>query len=322
MIVRVFHFLGCYVLVSGREKCQWTEVKTRQVRHGKARKIETYTVRYEGKVVLFNSKSYIFGGPGESSTEIAAGTYRYHFAADLPSRLPQSFGVIHGRIEYKVEAVLDIPWQSNKKISVPFTVLRHVDLNDYAELKVPMTQEEVKSFCCLFCESGVCIILVSIPYGGFATGSKIPIKISYINQSNFKIQGTCVELKRSIKYTSSTPEFKTKTETDTLVEIFANGVYGRQNRIVECLLDVPRILTNSNEAFCKVVQVSYFVEIECGMGECHTNPKFFFPIVIGDIGIEEVPPVSENVNPSAPQIPPPPFPSAPMVQNDLRKENF
>ena len=57
-----------------------------------------------------------------------------------------------------------------------------------------------------------------------------------------------------------------------------------------------------------------------------------FPITIGDVGIGEAngfevaPPMSEFVNPSAPQMPQPPLPSAPMakedIKNDLRKEKF
>jgi hypothetical protein len=227
----------------------------------------------------------LFGHPGASATQIAAGIYKYNFVVDLPQLLPSTLAGSHGSIEYKVEAVLDIPWRFDKEVKMPFTVMRHDNLNEYPELRYPLKQEEVKTFCCLFCQSGPCVITVTIPCGGYAAGQTIPMKIEYANRSNNEIEKTYVRLMRTFSYTSSSPETKTKTDTEKMTETRVEGARKGQTNIINCILGVPPTMINSNSKFCRVFQVSYYIEIEGSVGGCHSNPKFHFPITIGSVGV-------------------------------------
>lgn len=332
-------FKGFYILISGTAKCHWTESETREVGTGNDRRSETYTVSYDGKEVFINSKTYLFGFQGAEAIQIAAGSYKYNFAVDLPKLIPGSLSGEHGSIDYKIEAVLDIPWRFDKEVKKSFTVVRHDNLNDHADLKIPLKQEEVKTFCCFFCQSGPCIITTTIPFGGYAVGQGIPIRIEYANRSNTEIESTFVKLKRTYSYTSSTPHSKTKTDTTKLVEFTVGGARKGQTNIIDCIMNIPPTAVNSNSRYCRVFQVSYFLEIVGVVGGCHSNPKIILPIQIGSVGIGDFSPFNLNstiyanapgvypINPISNVFPHQPMtsiaPSAPNLidigHNDLRK---
>lgn len=275
------------MLIGGSARCHWTERRTRTVGSGKDRRTESYTVSYHGEEIFLNSKTYLFGQHGATAIEISPGTYKYTFMVELPHLLPSTLAGSYGGIEYKVESVLDIPWRFDKEVQVPFTVIRHDNLVDYPELKIPLKQEEVKTFCCFFCASDPCIITASIPYGGYAAGQSIPVKIEYVNKSETDVQRTIVKLNRTFSFTSSTPETKTKSDTDRMVEIVVAGCKGGQSKNIECALEIPGIMVNSNGRFCRVVKVSYSLVVESVVNGCHSNPEIYFPIEIGTVGVED-----------------------------------
>lgn len=306
-------------------KCHWTETRTRSTGTGKNRRTTTYTVHYNGSETFLNSKTYLFGSKGADAVEVQPGRTTYTFAIALPVQLPETLAAALGSIAYSVEAILDIPWSFDKEIRVDFTVVRQDNLNDYPELKVAQNLEEVNTFCCLFCESGPCMINVSIPYGGYAAGQSINMLIEVVNQSNVEIERTRIRLKRFTNYTSSTPETKTRSESTTILEIFREGIKEGERKRMECSLLLPSILTNSNGRFCRVVRIEYVLQVEGVVGGCHSNPKVNFPIEIGSVAIGTI------INPPH-EMPQQPFiaPSAPLAphdgddaKNDLRKfQNF
>lgn len=296
-------FQGCYVTVYGHARAHWTETRTRTTGSGKNRHTTTYTVHFEGKEVYLNSKTYLFGAHGSEARTIEPGIHRYNFACQLPDRLPYSMSAIHGQIEYCVEAVLDIPWRFDKECKMPFTVARIDDLNFYRDLQVGQKLEEIKTFCCLFCQSGPLLFSVSIPYSGFAGGQKIPIRVEYSNKSDVEVESTRVKLKRSIHFVSHTPETKTRTDTEKMVEKFYPGVSENGSIDMMCEIDVPIILMNSNGNFCNVIRIEYFIEVEGIVGSCHTNPEVRLPITIGSIPINFDTGYSVPMHPEQPQIP-------------------
>lgn len=147
-----------------------------------------------------NARTYLLGHQGRQSSEMQPGVYRYTFETLLPSMLPASFEGAHGDIRYNVEACLDIPWRFDKEYKLPFHVVRNDDLNAFPDLKIPFRNEQLKTFCCLFCKSEPLIITVTIPCGGFTPGSSIPITIEYINKSDVEIDSTKINLKRTVKF--------------------------------------------------------------------------------------------------------------------------
>lgn len=301
--------IGFYIIIHGIAKCHWTEHRSRSVGTGKNRRTEHYTVSYDGNQTFLNSKTYLFGRSGADAIEMQPGTFSYNFACELPLLLPETLAASHGSIAYSVEAVLDIPWRFDKEIQTYFTVVRHDNLNDYPELRMAQRQEEIKTFCCLFCQSGPCMLTVTIPYGGYAAGQTIPIKIEYCNQSNVDVERTRIRLKRFTNFTSQTPETKTKSEKMDVVQIMVDGVKQGTNNNMECSLLLPSILVSSNGRFCRVVRTEYVLQVEGVVGDCHSNPKINIPIEIGRVAIADFVQQPTTYFPQQPIV----APTAPLV---------
>ncbi|KAG5676252.1 hypothetical protein PVAND_006101 [Polypedilum vanderplanki] len=278
-------FRGCYVLVYSFARAHWTETRTRTEGTGNNQRTVSYTVDYEGKEVFLNSKTYLFGHHGGDAQDVQPGIHRYNFSCQLPEMLPYTMDGAHGNIGYYVECVIDVPWWFDKKFKVPFTVIRHDDLNLYPELRMGQRMEEIKTFCCLFCETGPLFMEVFLPCSGFVAGQSVPVKINYKNRSNVKVIGTNIKLKRAMHFTSHTPEQKTRTETDKIVELHTDGVNKYRTIELQQNLEIPRVMLNSNGRFCRIVHVEYYFNVEPVLDGCHSNFKIKIPIEIGSVPI-------------------------------------
>ena len=197
---------------------------------------------------------------GLCETQINSGTHQFPFKFTLPANIPSSFDGKNGSIEYKIEAFLEleIPWQADKKVQKNFIVKRIDNINDYPDLKISQTQEEVRTFCCFPCESQPCYVTISIPHTGYAAGQEIPITIDYINYSSSEILITFITLNRTFNYTSLAPNYKVKTETEKMVSIQVEGINEKSSRKSIYNLKIPLIMENSNSRFCSVIQICYF----------------------------------------------------------------
>lgn len=184
----------------GAAKCHWTELRSETVGRGENRRTVDKSVHFKGKDIYLNTRTYLFGSSGGSALEIKSGNHKYEFDCLLPAQLPSSFEALHGNINYYVQAVLDIPWGIDKEFKLPFTLVRHDDLNDFPELKIPVINEEIKQFCNCFCLSDPIVMTVTLPCSVFAPGQKVPIEICYNNNSNVVVQSTRINLKRLTTY--------------------------------------------------------------------------------------------------------------------------
>lgn len=120
-----------------------------------------------------------------------------------------------------------------------------------------------------------------------------------------------------------------------MVETFKEGVGKSTTKSLTENLQIPRILVNTNNRFCNVVQISYDLKVEAMVSGCHKNIEMVFPIVIGSVPLNlnqtavysdypdgmTQPPYNPTV-----AMPSAPTPSAPMTHNgfsnpmtDLRK---
>lgn len=325
--------LGLCFVVYGAAKCHWTETHSTTSGSGRSRTTRTNTVHYKGKDVYLNTRTYLFGRDGGDSIEIASGTYKYDFAVQLPPQLPFSFEGAHGSIRYYVEACLDIPWDFDEEIKKPFTVVRIDDLNLNRELKVPVNCEDVKTFCCLFCESEPLVMNATIPCTGFIPGQNILIKVKYVNKSDQDIDHTRFSLKRIIHFNSTSPRSKTRTDSDKMAEVFGPGIRPGATISFDKILNVPQIAVNSNNLLCNVVQIYYQLTIEASVPGCHGNIEFNIPITIGTIPLDlapaaTAPPPAPSTQPTIIATAPPTFdsfpnapsPKAPLLApEDIRK---
>jgi hypothetical protein len=184
-------FSGLYFIVYGKAETQWTKVKNRK---------RNEIIRFEGRHVYLNTKSYVFGSPESNAVEMASGTYKYDFACPLLMLIPASFEGKHGHIRYHVEAVLDIPWRFNKEIKLQLTIARQDDLNEFPDLKTPVVFKTIEKYSCLCFNSQHLMVTVTLPQSGYAPGQKIHVTVSYDNKSNVRVNRTVVCLKRTVQF--------------------------------------------------------------------------------------------------------------------------
>lgn len=229
-----------------------------------------------------------------------AGTHKYNFSCQLPYQLPYTVELSLGKISYHIEAVLDIPWKIDKETKVDIMVVRYDDLNMYPELKHPLRRAERKSFMTLFSESKPLTMTVGIPYRGFAVNQYATVSISYENESSVDISSTKVKLIQLVVYTSPTSS-KTKEKEQVMVEARTEGVVAGGTKTFQVSMMIPKV-QNSNDRFCQVITITYFIEVEAESTGMHTNHSIRLPITIGtapltfDNQIE----VGQMVQPSAP----------------------
>jgi hypothetical protein len=139
----------------------------------------------------------------------------------------------------------------------------------------------------------------SVPYSGFSSGQKIPIMIKYFNHSNVEVEQTKIRLKRVVTYTSHSPKTSKKVSTEMVVEKLSSGVATGEAIEIECCLEIPRSMMNSNADFCNIIRIKYYLEIEGVVTGCSANPQVKILITIGKIPIQ-----LEN-EPLDNQLPPP-----------------
>lgn len=244
-----------------------------------------------GTESFIDSRVYLFGSEGGPPLRMGIGTYNYEFDYQIPVMIPSSYESARGHIRYNIEAKLDIPGSSDKEYKVPFKVFRNEDLNLFPSLKRPSQTEYIKTFCWCICRSSPLILTVTLPQGGYVPGETIIINISYNNGSSKKIDRTRVALKKVKTYYSHTPERKTITESESVVEAFAEGVNAGESKKLQAKLTIPQNLTATNSYYCHVVQMVYQLKIYAERGGCNVDPiELTMAIYIGTI------PLNMNAN--------------------------
>lgn len=247
-----------------------------------------------------NSRTYLFGEYGGPTFEMLPGIHKYNFSCQLPYQLPYSLDMTHGKISYHVEAVLDIPWKIDKETKVDIMILRYDDLNYYPEPKNPMRLTEGKSFLTLFNNSKPLLMTVGIPCRGFASNQLVPVTISYENESSVDIIATKIKLIKMIVYNS--PQQSRKLEKkEVLLEARTEGVKAESSKTIQAGINIPRVM-NSNDKFCQVIIVTYYIEVEAEASGMHMNHKIKLPITIGTVPLtfDTQYEAAQMVQPSAP----------------------
>lgn len=70
------------------------------------------------------------------------------FELVLPDNLPTSFEHEYGRIRYTLNATIDIPWGIDKHVTKTFSVINHLDLNNFPTLNQAFEIKDSKTVCC------------------------------------------------------------------------------------------------------------------------------------------------------------------------------
>lgn len=255
---------------------------------------------YESLEVYIDSKIYLVGPKDGPTFELQPGTYKYNFSYQLPEKLPATINLKYGNIAYFVEAVPDIPWMFNKEIKFPFVVARCDDLNLYRNLKEPLKIVETKAILSNTPNDIKLLrMTVMLPCSGFVANQMVSMTMFYENDSDTNVLKTTVTFNQKVEFRSSTiPQLK--IEEYSFVEIHAEGVDAKKSKSIPISFKIPNV-ASSNRKFCRIITVSYYIEVLADLGREHASLKVKIPIIIGDIAIRCK---EENlvVEPSAPPL--------------------
>lgn len=134
---------------------------------------------------------------------------------------------------------------------------------------------------CFHSNDGLCKMKVFIPNGGYIRGEKIPIIIECVNSSSIDIRKIKVKLIQKIEAICTEPSRKTNpTVPKTIAETRAEGVNRGMSKTQEVLLQIPACCLSSNESFCKIITVKYFIFIHGKTKWYHEGFSFHFPFKI------------------------------------------
>lgn len=120
---------------------------------------------------------------------------------------------------------------------------------------------------------------------------------------------------------SHSPRYKTKYNSEKLVEVYAEGIGGNGITTFTKALKLPLTLLSTNTKYCNVVQVSYELKVVAEISGCQRNFKIRIPITIGNVPLGSMPSLVGDQQAFMPFNPPMPgmMPSAPALISDSRK---
>ena len=246
------NYKSIQVKLHGFAKVRWTEQQV----HGKGTRIVTYSSSEDYK------NTYVtFWGEGASSGRdiLPAGTYQFPFSFPVRENLPSSYDSKVGKIKYIVEARI-----VNGSLKRDYVCEREILFKDRIDIIRPelLSAKSVKAqgtLCCWCCESEPIVIRVNIPHVGYyiQQGNSIPVTVSVENQTDRRIEGETITLRRKVSYIAGN---KTRSYRDDLVTIQSLSIPAQSTRETQHLLPIPstilQSLMNSN-----IIQLEYYVNI-------------------------------------------------------------
>lgn len=260
---------GLCLTINGAARVKWTE--------GGARS----SVTYQGEQVFMNSVNFFFGKKGGEAIEVSSGVHLYKFACRIPKNAPASAEGKFGYIRYKVDVNLDIPYMPDMSSKQSFVIVRHEDLNQYPELRIPTEVEEVKTFCCFICESDPLLLKISSLRSGYCLGEKANVKVEVFNRSNVSFKKSLISLNRVETFLSYTPMQKTKKNITTMTAVMSKGAAARKNSSFDEVIHIPTNSAVSNDRISDVFQISYEIKVFMKAAKKSTSVEASVPIFIG-----------------------------------------
>lgn len=258
--------------MKGEAVVEWSETEGRRSR------------TYRGEEKYLNSVTYLFGSKDGDIIEVPAGIHTYNFACKLPIPIPYSVEGEFGYVRYNVDANLDIPWSKDLHTEKRFIVIRHEDLNFFPDLLSPCEFKEIKTFCCLCFRSHPLTIKIRLPKTGFVSGEIIPITVELINRSNTDILNTTFALKKVKHFITQTPFEKIREKKEKVAKMHSWGVKAGKSLVFKQLLQIPQSLMISSNQYCKVLQITYELEVTFEPKGFSSPSSYHIPITIGTVG--------------------------------------
>jgi hypothetical protein len=168
-----------------------------------------------------------------------------------------------------------------------FTVIKQLDLNyENPTLTIPLKMDISKTYCCWICKTKPLLLSASIPQSGYVPGEQVIVFVEVRNDSRFDVIDVVVSLIKIVKYNSQIPKSKTKEEILIEKEVRYGLIKKESRKTFHQRLIVPPV-PPSNSSYCRLLNVSYEVEIRCNVVKYSSDPFIRLPIVIGTVPLAQ-----------------------------------
>ena len=287
------------LIAEGDTNVHWNEIsgsgRNRMTKTHKA--FEKY-FRFE--IVILSKSTTTANNTSQNSGELYldVGAHSHPFQIHLPNNLPTSFEHPLGRIRYWCIAKIDMPWSFDRQTIKMFTVLNHLDLNNFKSLFEPHSLSDSRKLCCLCCSSGPIVLSLQMDKVGFVPGEFMMLNIVLENGSNRDLTGPKVEFYSKLRLHASCKS-KTITRLVYLLNLDKQVSARSTEKFDKIQIPLPQLCPTSMN-MCKILDVSYFLSVRLDISLSSISMDLNLPIVIGTI------PIRDNHNvllmPSTPSI--------------------
>ncbi|XP_062399226.1 arrestin domain-containing protein 3-like [Sardina pilchardus] len=260
--------------LKGKAKVRWT---TRSG-SGKRRRTRVHTA----KVEFFKLESNVVQGQNDDEIVLKTGIHVYPFRCQIPhGDFPTSFVGLYGRIQYAVIFGIHRSWHMAKKFESEFKFVNPVDCNNPA-LLVPISADNSKTVCCLWCASGPITMNVRLERKGFVPGEILRISAEFGNGSSRRVVPKAVLVQKQT-YTAGSSR---KLVPITLVSAIGQEVQPNHSDVCcDILLTIPED-THTSIANLPILELEYHVMVSLDISGA-SNLNTSLPIVVCNIPLHQ-----------------------------------
>lgn len=116
----------------------------------------------------------------------------------------------------------------------------------------------------------------------YVGGENAKFFIHINNESSSDVVASVLELIRTVNYNSDDPKQKTKIKNESLKSARFEGVAAKSTKQINAFLTIPSVAPTSDTS-CRVLQISYGINITALMSGLHSHLTVNLPIIIGTI---------------------------------------
>ncbi|KAK2837408.1 hypothetical protein Q5P01_014620 [Channa striata] len=248
-----------FVKVKGDADVRWTK------------KSGDHTHTYSAHRRYFKMKEFLIP-ENPKDTVVPQGIHVYKFSFAIPpGSMPASFRGTHGKIVYKMEAVLSRSWRMNRTVEkeINFVSKSFPNLYSLMTQQVGSTNKEMGLF-----SKGHAHMDVTVDKRAYAPGETIKI-IAKINNSSSSEMTPKFSLLQDVVYHANG---STKREDRVIAKVVHNCMKPQTQKEVQCEVKIPynQIQTIQN---CDIIAVEYYFKAYLDISFSF-DPEVILPVII------------------------------------------
>ncbi|XP_066602845.1 arrestin domain-containing protein 17-like isoform X2 [Prorops nasuta] len=255
---------GLQLLVKGEANTSWERRKWEQNSEGHA---DPEPVHYKGTEQYLLIKTYLVGNEGgDENVELPRGESTYPFSFQLPPNIPCSFEGEFGHVRYTVKAIIDRPWKYNHECKVAFTVITHLDLNEYSEKCMGVKDDILDNYSCCCVSIGTMKANIAIPVSCYVPGQTAEAVVGYeMCSRRVDIHRISLCLQQVAYFYAREPSNDSRSVTTILAKTDQTSNFQKRGKVFLKFM-IPAA-PPSELQFCGLIAVNYFLVVHINVSD-------------------------------------------------------